>query len=160
MAVHSPQMILYKSLIIILLLFSSCAQSRLNRLLDRHPELRQTEKITIRDTILVEVPGVSADTSTNVITLRDTVEVKKGNLSVKVWTVPSVDGNPLHDTVYIEGKCDTIYLEVPYETEIEVEKIIYKQSIDKLIWLFVIIAVCVVIYQLFYGRRRPRDNLS
>lgn len=104
-------------LLVSLLLCAGCSPSkRLSRLLERHPELKAADTVTVRDT-LVE-PEVSADTTMPLAHIPDTIVVEKGRLEVLV--------RKLHDTLFVSGKCkaDTIIV----EKKIPVEKIIIAKS--------------------------------
>lgn len=106
-----------KYFIIILLIIYSCSpQRRFDRLVKRHPWLLTKDtlyvKDTIRDTIRITIPEVRVDTVVDYKTLFDTVYLKNDRIDVKVWA----DKN---NKVYIQGKCDTVYIEKPYEKIVE-----------------------------------------
>jgi hypothetical protein len=103
--------------LIILLLFASCSpQKRLNRLLDKHPQLTAKDTVMINDTIITE--HISHDTLLNWATLYDTAYIEKERLRIKI-----VRHN---DSIYIKGEClsDTIYR----QHKVYVDKIIYKKN--------------------------------
>ena len=100
----------------ILLILTACSpQKRLQRLLDKHPELSRID--TIRDTISVPVPP---DTLWRSFLLRDTVTIENERQVVRVVRVPT--GSPC-DTVPVDLdvqaviKPDTIhhYIEIPVD---------------------------------------------
>ncbi len=106
-----------KYLIIILLILCSCSpQTRFDRLIKRHPWLLTKDtlyvKDTIRDTIRITVPEVKVDTVVEYQTLYDTIFLEKDQLKVKVWM-------DREKKVYIQGKCDTVYIVKPYEKIVE-----------------------------------------
>lgn len=106
-----------KSLLILSLILISCsAQRRFDRLIKKHPELLTKDtlflKDTIRDTIRLNIPGVKVDTVVEYIDLFDTIYLEKEQLKVKVW----MDRERM---VYIQGKCDTVYIIKPYEKIVE-----------------------------------------
>lgn len=68
--------------------------------------------MVVRDTIRVVVPEVKVDTVVKVNDLFDTVFIEKEQLKVKVW----MKG----DQVFIEGKCDTVYVDKIIERKIPV----------------------------------------
>jgi hypothetical protein len=129
--------------IILLLLAVSCTpQKKLQRLLDKHPELTKKDTLTIRDTITTET--ISHDTLLNWTNLYDTTYIEKDRLRIKVVRV--------NDSIYIKGECigDTIY----YEKIVPVDKIIYKKSEKSLnLWLIFVgvLLVIAIIRWLFRG---------
>jgi hypothetical protein len=105
-------------LVPLLFLVISCTpQRRFNRLVEKYPYLLTADtlvvKDTVRDTIRITVPEVSVDTIVNAKDLYDTVTIEKDRVKIKVWRVK--------DRVYINGKCDTIYIEKP------IERIVYRK---------------------------------
>jgi hypothetical protein len=105
-------------LVPLLFLVISCTpQRRFNRLVKKYPYLLTADtlvvKDTVRDTIRITVPEVSVDTIVNAKDLYDTVTIEKDRVKIKVWRVK--------DRVYINGKCDTIYIEKP------IERIVYRK---------------------------------
>lgn len=107
-----------KYLIILLLVLLSCTpQRRFDRLVKKYPYLLTSDTLvvrdTIRDTIRITVPEVEVDTIVSVKELYDTIVLGKDRIKVKVWRVK--------DKVYINGKCDTVYIEKP------IERIVYRK---------------------------------
>jgi hypothetical protein len=102
--------------IISLFLVSCSPQVRFDRLIKRHPWLLTKDTIrikdTIRDTIRITVPEVKVDTVVEYETLYDTIFLEKDQLKVKVWM-------DREKKVYIQGKCDTVYIVKPYEKIVE-----------------------------------------
>lgn len=122
------------------ILYTSCTpQKKLQRLLDKHPELTQKDTLTIRDTITTET--ISHDTLLNWATLYDTTYIEKDRLRIKVIKV--------NDSIYIKGECvgDTIY----YEKIVSVDKVIYKKDSKfkfKNSWIFILLLIFVIVYLL------------
>ena len=107
-----------KYIIPLLFILVACSpQRRFNRLIKKHPYLLTSDtlivKDTIRDTIRITVPEVEVDTIVSVKELYDTIILEKDRIKVKVWRVK--------DKVYINGRCDTIYIEKP------IERIVYRK---------------------------------
>ena len=107
-----------KYLIPLLLIIISCTpQRRFDRLVKKYPYLLTNDSLvirdTIRDTIRITIPEVEVDTIVSVRKLYDTIILEKDRIKVKVWRVK--------DKVYINGKCDTIYIEKP------IERIVYRK---------------------------------
>lgn len=106
-----------KSLLILSLIIISCSpQRRFDRLIKKNPWLLTKDtlfiKDTIRDTIRINIPEVKVDTVVEYIDLFDTIYIEKEQLKVKVWM-------DRYNKVYIQGKCDTIYIIRPYEKIVE-----------------------------------------
>lgn len=101
-----------------LLLWACSPQKRFTRLVTKHPELLTTDTLIVKDTIRVIVPEVKVDTVVKINDLLDTIFIEKEQLKVKVW----MKG----DDVFIEGKCDTVYVDKIVERRIPVKY--YKES--------------------------------
>ncbi len=103
----------YLLILIVSLLMACSPQKRFSRLVTKHPELLTTDTLIIKDTIRVIVPEVKVDTVVKVNDLLDTIFIEKEQLKVKVW----MKG----DDVFIEGKCDTVYVDKIIERKIPVK---------------------------------------
>ena len=106
-----------KSLLILSLIIISCSpQRRFDRLIKKNPWLLTKDtlfiKDTIRDTIRINIPEVRVDTVVEYIDLFDTIYIEKEQLKVKVWM-------DRYNKIYIQGKCDTVYIIKPYEKIVE-----------------------------------------
>lgn len=91
-------------LLIILLLASCSPTKRFNRLIEKYPYLITSDTITIHDTITLYVPEVHTDTVVTLKELTDTITLTNERVTVKAWYVPK------EKKVYIQGKCDPIYI--------------------------------------------------
>jgi hypothetical protein len=102
---------------LLFLILACTPQRRFDRLVKKHPYLLTSDtlivKDTIRDTIRITIPEVEIDTVVDAYKLYDTITLYKDRIKVKVWRVK--------DKVYINGKCDTIYIEKP------IERIVYRK---------------------------------
>ena len=132
------------SLIALLILISACSpKTRFTRLIEKHPELITTDSITIHDTVRVVVPEVKVDTVVKVNDLLDTIFIEKDQLKVKVW----MKG----DDVFIEGKCDTVYIDKIIERRIPVkyyEKTPWwKKLINNFLPILIIFAIVYFVYR-------------
>lgn len=130
--------------ILILLLLASCSpQARFTRLIEKHPELITTDSITIHDTIRVVVPEVKVDTVVKVNDLLDTIFLEKEQLKVKVW----MKG----DQVFIEGKCDTVYVDKIIERKIPVKYYErtpeWKKLLNNFLPILIIFAIVYFVYR-------------
>lgn len=139
----------------ILLFFTilSCSPvKRFNRLIERHPELITSDTVTLVDTIRVIVPEVKVDTVVSVQSLLDTIYLEQEQLKVKVWM--------RGDQVFIQGKCDTVYVDKIIERKIPVKY--YKKEITfsdvmqyifKSVWiLFAMLLFVYLIYRFLLKR--------
>ena len=130
--------------ILIALLIASCSpQARFTRLIENHPELLTMDSVTIHDTIRVVVPEVHVDTFVKVEALLDTVYLEKEQLRVKVW----MKG----DTVYIEGKCDTVYVDKIIERKVPIRTFEkhpwWKKLLNNLLAIFIIFALLYALHK-------------
>ena len=132
---------------------TSCSPvKRFNRLIERNPELITSDTVTLVDTIRVIVPEVKVDTVVSVQSLLDTVYLEQEQLKVKVW----MKG----DQVFIQGKCDTVYVDKIIERKIPVKyykkEIIFSdvmQYIYKSVWiLFAMLLFVYLIYRFLLKR--------
>ena len=143
-----------KYFIIILLVICSCSpQRRFDRLIRKHPELLTKDtlivKDTIRDTIRITVPEVQVDTVVEYQTLYDTIFLEKDHLKVKVWM-------DREKKVYIQGKCDTVYIVKPYEKIVERKIPImyyektpwYKKLLNNVIGILLSLLVVYITYRI------------
>jgi hypothetical protein len=130
-------------LLLITLIISCTPQRRLERLLRKHPELTSIDSITIHDTIRVIVPEVHLDTVVTLQQLYDTVYLEQEQLKVKVWM-------DRYNKVYIQGKCDTVYIDKIVTRKIPI-RIYEKTPLWKKIinWIFVFLLIITVIYTLY-----------
>lgn len=130
--------------ILIALLIVSCSpKARFTRLIEKHPELLTVDSITIHDTVRVIVPEVKVDTVVKVNDLLDTIFIEKEQLKVKVW----MKG----DQVFIEGKCDTVYVDKIIERKIPIkyyEKTPWwKKLINNFLPILIIFAIVYFVYR-------------
>lgn len=141
------------SILLLFLTITSCSPvKRFNRLIERHPELITSDTVTLVDTIRVVIPEVKVDTVVSVESLLDTVYLEQERLKVKVW----MKG----DQVFIQGKCDTVYVDKIIERKIPIKY--YKkettfsdvmQYILKSLWiLFAILLFVYLIYRFLLKR--------
>jgi hypothetical protein len=130
-------------LLLITLIISCTPQRRLERLLRKHPELTSIDSITIHDTIRVIVPEVHLDTVVTLQQLYDTVYLEQEQLKVKVWM-------DRYNKVYIQGKCDTVYIDKIVTRKIPI-RIYEKTPLWKKIinWIFVFLLIITVGYTLY-----------
>lgn len=103
-----------KHWILILLILSSCSPiKRHSRLVRKYPFVHTTDSVTLIDTIQLTTDKVVSDTIVHESTLFDTVIVTKDNLTIKVLKI--------RDSVYINGECDTIFIDKVIERKIPVK---------------------------------------
>jgi hypothetical protein len=140
-------MIRFLYILTLFLTITSCSPvKRFNRLIERHPELITSDTVTLVDTIRVVIPEVKVDTVVSVQSLLDTVYLEQEQLKVKVW----MKG----DQVFIQGKCDTVYVDKIIERKIPVkyyQKEITFSDVMKYIYksIWILFAVLLIVYILY-----------
>jgi len=104
-------------LITILALTSCSPIKRHARLVKKYPFVHQTDTVLLTDTIKINIPIVQTDTvmllDSFLISLQDTLIIEKEKLRVKITQV--------HDSIYIDAKCDTVYIDKIIERKIPVK---------------------------------------
>jgi hypothetical protein len=132
-------------LLIILLLASCSPTKRFTRLIEKYPYLITTDTVVIHDTITLYVPEVHTDTVVTLKQLIDTVTLTKDRVTVKTWYVPK------EKLVYIQGKCDPIYITKIVERKVPVkyyEKYPWwKKLLNNLLAIFIIFALLYALHR-------------
>lgn len=151
------KLILISIIALIVVALTSCSpQRRFTRLITKHPELIETKYKKYYDTVHVVVNGAKVDTIVSREVLKDTVVLVKDQLTVRVYEKG--------DSIYIDGECDTVYVDKQIEVEVPVyyyekEKSIWEkigESIKNLLWLLVLISFGIIIFQLI--KNKPWKN--
>ena len=132
--------------IIIALLIASCSPTkRFTRLIEKYPYLITTDTVVIKDTITLYVPEVTTDTVVTIQQLIDTITISKDRVTVKTWYVPK------EKLVYIQGKCDPIYVTKIVERKVPVkyyEKYPWwKKLLNNLLAIFIIFALLYALHR-------------
>lgn len=135
-----------KYLIPLVFLIIACSPvKRFTRLVEKYPYLLTVDSVTIHDTIRVVVPEVHVDTFVKVEALLDTVYLEKEQLKVKVW----MKG----DTVYIQGQCDTVYVDKIIERKVPVkyyDKVPWwKKLLNNTLAFLIIFAIIYFVFKLY-----------
>lgn len=135
-----------KYLIPFLFILVACApQRRFDRLVKKYPYLLTSDTLIIHDTVRIVVPEVSVDTIVEERTLFDTVYLQKDQLKVKVWMTKD-------RKVYIQGKCDTVYIDKIVERRIPIkiyEKTPwYKTLLNNIIGILLILLLIYIAYRI------------
>ncbi len=114
---------------LILLLISCSPIKRHSRLVKKYPFVHTTDSVKLIDTIRLTTNNVVSDTVVHESLLFDTIIVTKENLTVKVVKIK--------DSVYIDGECDTVFVDKVIERNIPVKYYETKNDINiyLLIWL-------------------------
>jgi hypothetical protein len=133
--------------ILIALLIVSCSpKARFTRLIEKHPELLTVDTLVVRDTITLYVPEVHTDTVVTLKELTDTITLTKDRVTVKAWYVPK------EKKVYIQGKCDPVYVTKIVERKVPVkyyEKYPWwKKLLNNLLAIFIIFVIVYTLYKL------------
>ena len=134
-------------LLIILLLASCSPIKRFTRLIEKYPYLITTDTVVIKDTITLYVPEVHTDTVVTLKQLTDTITLTKERVTVRAWYVPK------EKKVYIQGKCDPIYVTKIVERKVPVkyyEKYPWwKKLLNNLLAIFIIFVVFYTLYRIY-----------
>lgn len=130
-------------LCILLLIYSCSPQTRFDRLIEKHPYLIDTDTVIVHDTVIVESPGVNADTVVEYRELHDTVFLEKEQLKVKVY----IDREK---KVYIEGECDTVLIQKIIERKVPVKYYEKKPFYVKVLNFSVVILLTLLVLYIVY----------
>lgn len=135
-----------KHLLPILLLLTACSpQKRFTHLIEKYPYLITTDTLVIRDTINLYIPEVHTDTVVTLRELIDTITLTKDRVTVKAWYMPK------EKKVYIQGKCDPIYITKIVERKIPVkyyEKYpFWKKLLNNILAFFIIFVLIYILYR-------------
>ena len=118
------------------------------RLVKKFPHVHTQDTVKMVDTILIEVPKISVDSFFQIdsflVELRDTIKVEKERLKIKMYAV--------HDSVFIEGTCDTILVEKIIERKIPIRYYEAKKENDFKKWSgwFLIFFFIIIVLLIFY----------
>ena len=122
---------------LILLLISCSPIKRHSRLVKKYPFVHTTDSVRLIDTIRLTTNKVVSDTVVHESLLFDTIVVTKDNLSIKVVKIK--------DSVYINGECDTIYIDKVIERNIPVQY--YKEiNVNWKLILFLLFVIALLIF--------------
>jgi hypothetical protein len=129
-----------------LLFMCSCSCERLVKRIDRKCGKHAfTDTLTVRDTVMV--PSVQTDTIFK--PGRDTVIIREGRLTMKYFY------NSSDSTVYLSGKCDTVY--VPVEIKAPYDKVNIEYSwFEENKWFFLVCAIAIIALFLAIPRLLPK----
>ena len=120
---------------------------RFTRLITKYPYLITTDTVVVRDTITLYVPEVKVDTVVTIKELTDTITLTKDRVTVKAWYVPK------EKKVYIQGKCDPIYITKIVDRKIPIkyyEKYPWwKKLVNNLLAFLIIFVVVYTAYRLY-----------
>jgi hypothetical protein len=128
------------------MLIMACSPTkRFTRLITKYPYLITTDTVVIKDTITLYVPEVKTDTVVTIQQLTDTITLTKDRVTVKAWYVPK------EKKVYIQGKCDPIYVTKIVERKVPVkyyEKYPWwKKLANNLLAIFIIFALLYALHR-------------
>lgn len=134
--------------VLIALLITSCSpKDRFTRLIEKYPYLLTTDTVVVKDTITLYIPEVQTDTVVTLKELIDTITLTKDRVTVKTWYVPK------EKKVYIQGKCDPVYVTKVVERKIPVkyyEKYPWwKKLLNNLLAIFIIFVIVYFVYKLY-----------
>ena len=127
------------SIILIIFIFISCSPiQRHARIVKKFPYVHRVDSVKLIDTIRINTNKVISDTVVHEKYLLDTIVLTKDNLTVKVLR--------FRDSIYINGECDTIFVEKIIERNIPVKY--YKENKkNSFYWqIFAVILILIIIY--------------
>ncbi len=139
---------MYKLILPLIMLIMACSPTkRFTRLITKYPYLITTDTVVIKDTITLYVPEVHTDTVVTLQQLTDTITLTKERVTVRAWYVPK------EKKVYIQGKCDPIYITKIVDRKIPIkyyEKYPWwKKLLNNLLAIFIIFVVVYTVYRLY-----------
>lgn len=127
------------SIILIIFIFISCSPiQRHARIVKKFPYVHRVDSVKLIDTIRINTYKVISDTVVHENYLFDTIVLTKDNLTVKVLR--------FRDSIYINGECDTIFVEKIIERNIPVKY--YKENKKNTFYwqIFAVILILIIIY--------------
>ena len=126
--------------LLIILIFISCSPiKRHSRIVKKFPYVHTVDSIKLIDTVRLITTSVHTDTVVEYTALLDGVTIKKDNLTVEVLRI--------RDSIYINGSCDTIFIEKIITRNIPIKY--YKENEINYNWLFLILALFLAYYIFF-----------
>ena len=143
------------SLIIIIIsmviLNGACSPIRRHsRLVKRYPFVHKADTVVLKDTINIMIPIVKRDTvmllDSFLISLKDTITIQKENLTVKITQV--------HDSIYINAKCDTVFIDKIIERKVPIkyyevkDKFNIKEYISCIGLILLILIALIIIFKI------------
>lgn len=137
--------------ILLMIAFMCCVscspQSRLARLVKKHPELVKTDTVWKKDTVIVF--GTKFDTVIKIFQ-RDTVIIKKDQLTLKYFMRND-------STIYLEGECDTVKIirEIPVQVNsIEVKERTLREKIADFVYNNIIPLLLLMAFVFYLWRNK------
>ena len=129
-----------------IVLLASCSPVRRHaRLIKRYPYLIQTDTVVLVDTLSILVPKVQTDTvmllDSFIVALKDTIVIERDKLKVRITQI--------HDSIYIDAKCDTVYMDKIIERKIPVKYYETKNKFCIKTYIISMIAICLVLLMLY-----------
>ena len=127
------------SIILIIFIFISCSPiQRHARIVKKFPYVHRVDSVKLIDTIRINTNKVISDTVVHEKHLIDTIILNKDNLTVRVLR--------FRDSIYINGECDTIFVEKIIEPNIPVKY--YKENKKNTFYwqIFAVILILIIIY--------------
>ncbi len=145
--------------ILIAFLFVSCvvpknysrAKEKVDRIINKFPEILQNDTIVVIDTIFV--PEVTIDTLT-LLEENDTIFIERERIKIRIIRLP---GDTIQ--IYAECKTDTIIktITVPVYT-IEKHNLVKGRFLGVANWLWAVIVLSFIILLILIFRRRSRPS--
>lgn len=129
----------YLLILIPFIMFSCSSSKRIARIHKNNPGalVMLKDSVTVRDTINVQIDGSEAKGSFHKDKLVDTIYVSNGVSHTTVYQV--------NDTVFVNNKMDTFFIEVPYETTVHYNTYEIKEveGFNYQLWFIILVVTAV-----------------
>lgn len=132
------------------MIFGCAPVKRHDRIVRKYPFVHKQDTVKLVDTVRITVPEVRVDTVTTLQRLLDTLIIEKENLKVKIWRIPQTD------SVFVQGKCDTITVEKVLIRKVPVT--IYEKNKSWPKWLALLIPFTILALAFFYKRKESTEK--
>lgn len=130
-----------KHLALILIFFSCSPIARHSRIVRKYPFVHTTDSVKIIDTIKLTTNKVVSDTVVQESLLFDTITLTKENLTVSVLKIK--------DSIYINGKCDTVFIDKIVERTIPIK--FYAK--EKRSYLMIVVFLLFLLFMMLFTKR-------
>lgn len=125
---------------ITLILISCSPIRRHSRLVEKYPFVHEQDTVIKVDTVTILVPKNEIDTvffiDSFMVNLYDTIVIEKERLKLKMYAI--------HDSILIDAKCDTVFVEKIIERKIPI-RYYEKSKFDFSIFFKILIALLILL---------------
>lgn len=135
-------------LLIIIIGFGCAPITRHQRLVEKFPFVHTQDTIIFHDTIREFIPKVKVDSIFHFSNLYDTIYIQKERLKIRIHSI--------HDSIFVEGECDSIFIEKIIERKIPIRYYEEKDS-NWWKWLLVILGILTILAFILKRKRYEKD---